>query len=59
MLCVYVLVQGILRENRKGECRGGETELEKKYRIKDSSQPQGKADGGVGRNLILTPYGVF
>lgn len=53
VLCVYTLVKGILRETRKGECWGGETGLERRYRIKDSSHPQGRPDGGVGRNLIL------
>lgn len=31
MLCLYVTVKGILREDRGGECRRGETELENKY----------------------------
>lgn len=31
MLCLYVTVKGLLREDRGGECRRGETELENKY----------------------------
>lgn len=53
MLCVYVLVQGIVRTEKVNAGEGGQ--LEKKYRIKDDSFLQGRADGGVGRNLILTP----
>lgn len=60
VLYVYTLVKRILKENRKGKCRGGGMKgLEKRQRLRDSSQPQERTDGGVGRNCILTPYGVF
>lgn len=42
---VYAHVKEILREKRGKECRGRGIGLEKKCRIKDSSYPQGRAQG--------------
>ena len=66
MLCVYVNVNvnGMLREKRGGECRGGEIGLENKYTIKDSSHPQGNADRGKSPGVVRishpnTPWSVL